>query len=94
MGPSSCLLLVSVDGSAVAFAVDALRSIAPLTWSDAQQAVRGSGEEYGATLRSAPLVQVGDDSRLLPDLDLRAVARRLDPHSADRAARPEPALSA
>ena len=71
VGPSSCLLLVSVDGGAVAFAVDALRSIAPLTWSDAQQAVRGSRDEVGATLRSAPLVRVGDDSRLLPDLDLR-----------------------
>ena len=68
---------VSVDGDSAAFAVDALRSIAPLTWTDAQQAVRGGPDEIGATLRSAPLVQVGDDSRLLPDLDLRTVAQRL-----------------
>ena len=77
VGPSTCLLLVEVDGGPVAFAVDALRTIAPLTWTDTDQAVRGEAGDRGATLRSAPLVRVGEDSRLLPDLDLRAVARRL-----------------
>nr|WP_246406509.1 chemotaxis protein CheW [Modestobacter versicolor] len=79
VGPSTCLLLVEVDDGVVAFAVDALRSIAPLTWTDADQAVRGAAGDRGATLRSAPLVRVGEDSRLLPDLDLRAVAQRLRP---------------
>ncbi|MGY1822962.1 chemotaxis protein CheW [Geodermatophilus sp. SYSU D00079] len=77
MGASTCLLLVDVDGRPVAFAVDALRTIAPRTWTDGEQTVRGPAADRGATLRSAPLVRVGDDSRLLPDLDLRAVARRL-----------------
>jgi purine-binding chemotaxis protein CheW len=70
---SSCLLLVSVDGDLVAFAVDALRSIDPLTWTDPDQPLRGA--ESGPSLRSAPLVQVGSDTRLLPDLDLHQVAR-------------------
>lgn len=77
VGPSTCLLLVEVDDGVVAFTVDALRSISPLTWTDADQAVRGATGDRGATLQSAPLVRVGEDSRLLPDLDLRAVARRL-----------------
>jgi purine-binding chemotaxis protein CheW len=77
VGTATCLLLVDVDGSPVAFAVDSLRSIAPMTWTDAEQTVRGAAADRGATLRSAPLVRVGEDGRLLPDLDLRAVARRV-----------------
>ena len=77
VGPTSCLLLVDVDGSPVAFAVDALRSIEPRTWTDDEQPVRGDAADRGATLRTAPLVRVGEDGRLLPDLDLRAVARRM-----------------
>ena len=77
VGPSTCLLLVEVDDGMVAFAVDTLRSIAPLTWTDADQAVRGATEDRGTTLRSAPLVRIGEGSRLLPDLDLRALAQRL-----------------
>ena len=77
VGASTCLLLVEADGGSVAFTVDALRSISPLTWTDADQAVRGAAGDRGATLRSAPLVRLGEDTRLLPDLDLRAVARRL-----------------
>ncbi len=76
VGVATCLLLVDVDGSPVAFAVDALRTIAPRTWTDEDQVVRGPAADRGATLRSAPLVRVGDDGRLLPDLDLGAVARR------------------
>jgi purine-binding chemotaxis protein CheW len=85
---TTCLLLVDVDGSPVAFAVDALRTIAPRTWTDDGQAVRGPAADRGATLRSAPLVRVGEDRRLLPELDLRAVARRLGQRGA--AATPEP----
>ena len=77
VGTATCLLLVDVDGSLVAFAVDSLRSIAPMTWTDAEQTVRGAAADRGATLRTAPLVRVGEDGRLLPDLDLRAVARRV-----------------
>ena len=77
-GVSTCLLLVDVDGTPVAFAVDALRTIAPRTWTDADQPLRGPAADRGATLRSAPLVRVGEDARLLPDIDLRAVARRLE----------------
>ena len=84
VGATTCLLLVAVDDVLVAFAVDALRTIAPLVWTDAEQAVRGAPEDRGATLPSAPLVRVGEDTRLLPDLDLRTVARRL----AGRSARP------
>lgn len=73
---TSCLLLVSVDGVPAAFAVEVLRSIDPLTWRDEEQQVAASSEERGSSLRSAPLVQVGGDDRLLPDLDLRAVGRR------------------
>ncbi|CCH89235.1 chemotaxis CheW protein [Modestobacter italicus] len=91
VGPSTCLLLAEVDDRPVAFAVDALRSIAPLTWTDAEQASRGTADDRGSTLRSAPLVRVGEDSRLLPELDLRAVARRFI-STADVLTAPEAAL--
>ena len=71
---AACLLLVSVDGEQVAFAVEALRSIDPLTWSDPDQPLRGRADERGASLRSAPLVRVGTGARLLPELDLRRIA--------------------
>ncbi|RBY79501.1 chemotaxis protein CheW [Blastococcus sp. TF02A-26] len=81
---ASCLLVVEVDGQPVAFAVDALRGIAPLTWTDAEQSVRGPHGDRGTTLKSASLVRVGEEKRLLPDLDLCALARRVN----DRAVRP------
>jgi purine-binding chemotaxis protein CheW len=93
VGPSTCLLLVDTDGGPVAFSVDSLRTIAPLTWTDADQAVRGAAADTGATLRSAPLVRVGEDTRLLPDLDLRAVARRLTPAVEAPVPAPEAALA-
>lgn len=69
---ASCLLLVGMDGATIGFAVDALRSIDPLSWADPAQ-VRGRA---GArTVQNAPLVQVGEDSRLLPCLDLPELAR-------------------
>ncbi|MEX5719793.1 chemotaxis protein CheW [Geodermatophilus maliterrae] len=72
---TSCLLLVTVDGGSAAFAVDVLRSIDPLTWRDEDQQLRGTADQRGTTLRTAPLVRVGAHARLLPDLDLRAIAR-------------------
>jgi len=75
VGPSTCLLLVDVDGAPVAFAVDALRSIDPLTWTDPGQ-VRGRDTDgTDRLLQTSPLVQVGGDTRLLPCLDLQRVAR-------------------
>lgn len=72
---ATCLLLVDVDGEPVAFAVDALRSIDPLTWTDAEQTGRRGPDRLDRVLQTAPLVQVGGDTRLLPNLDLRQVAR-------------------
>ena len=94
VGTSTCLLLVDVDGSPVAFAVDSLRTIAPRTWTDADQATRGPAGDRGATLRSAPLVRVGEDSRLIPELDLRAVARRVQHHRAVEVPAPRSAPAA
>lgn len=94
VGLSTCLLLVDVDGSPVAFAVDSLLTIAPRTWTDVDQPVRGSAEDRGTTLRSAPLVRVGDDSRLLPELDLRGVARRLEHGRTGSSGRPAVPLNA
>ena len=72
---TSCLLLVEVDGVQVAFAVGALRGIEPLTWRDPEQARRGPAGAGPRTLQTAPLVQLGSEARLLPDVDLRALAR-------------------
>ena len=72
---TSCLLLVEVDGVQVAFAVGALRGIEPLTWRDPEQARRGPAGAGPRALQTAPLVQLGSEARLLPDVDLRALAR-------------------
>ncbi|WP_236832322.1 chemotaxis protein CheW [Blastococcus sp. KM273128] len=75
---ASCLLLVAADGEQVAFAVGALRGIEPLVWRDPDQPVRPAATA-DRLLHSAPLVQVGAESRLLPQLDLQALARALRP---------------
>jgi purine-binding chemotaxis protein CheW len=72
---TSCLLLVEVDGAQVAFAIGALRGIEPLTWRDPEQARRGSAVPGPRVLQTAPLVQLGSEARLLPDIDLRVLAR-------------------
>jgi purine-binding chemotaxis protein CheW len=80
-GPSTCLLLVEVDGEQVAFVVDTLRGIDPLTWQEAgpdgAPAPRGPLTSSAVALRSAPLIGVGGSDKLLPDLDLPALARRV-----------------
>jgi purine-binding chemotaxis protein CheW len=80
-GPATCLLLVEVDGEQVAFVVDALRGIDSLTWAepgpDGAPAPRGALTSSAVALRSAPLVGVGGGDKLLPDLDLLALARRV-----------------
>jgi purine-binding chemotaxis protein CheW len=73
--PATCLLLVDVDGASVAFAVDALRSIDPLTWTDPDQVRTRGADQLERVLQTSPLVQVGGETRLLPGLDLQRVAR-------------------
>lgn len=70
---ASCLLLVAVDGDRVAFAVDALSGIDPLSWED-DRTPAAPVEDLSRVLQRAPLVQVGSEARLLPDLDLRGIA--------------------
>ena len=71
---ASCLLLVEVDGDRVAFAVDALRGIDPLTWEDDRVAAAPL-DDLSRVLQRSPLVQIGSEPRLLPDLDLRGIVR-------------------
>lgn len=72
---ATCLLVVEVDGEPVAFSVDALRSIDPLTWSDPEQVRDRGAEQLDRVLQTSPLVQVGGGTRLLPRLDLQRVVR-------------------
>jgi purine-binding chemotaxis protein CheW len=74
---TACLLLVEVDGEHVAFGVPVLREILPLTWSDPDRERGLPVADLGRALHTSPLVQVGTDARLVPDLDLREVARAL-----------------
>lgn len=76
VGPSSCLLLVSVDEEVVAFAVDRLRGIEQLAWADQDHAGAAHPSRDGV-LASARLVQAGSEPRLLPELDLTSLARSL-----------------
>ncbi|PPK93811.1 purine-binding chemotaxis protein CheW [Kineococcus xinjiangensis] len=81
VGPATCLLLVKVDGEQIGFAVDALRSIDPLTW---QEPAGADGQRTPPqTLHSAPLVRVGGNERLIPEVDLVALARRVRGDAAD-----------
>ncbi|MGY5884921.1 chemotaxis protein CheW [Modestobacter lacusdianchii] len=75
-GPASCLLLVQTDDQVVAFAVDKLSGIEPVVWIDADHGTSPS-ENPGRLLQTARLVQVGDETRLLPELDLHALAGSL-----------------
>jgi purine-binding chemotaxis protein CheW len=84
---TSCLLLVDVDGEQIAFAVQSLRGIDPLTWADADQ-VRGRPiPVLSRALNTSPLVQVGTETRLVPDLDLFEVARAVRGYGADEVPR-------
>lgn len=71
---SSCLLLVEVEGDQVAFAVSALHTIDPLAWTDPDAPTASPGTDPAGWLFSSPLVQVGVADRLIPDLDLVALA--------------------
>lgn len=81
-GPSTrpgtaCLLLVASGDGYVGFGVDALRSIEPLTWRDPDAARPVPDGDPARLLRAAPLLQVGTESRLLPDIDLVDLAERI-----------------
>jgi purine-binding chemotaxis protein CheW len=89
---ATCLLLVEVDGAPVAFAVDALRSIDPLTWTDPEQVRGRGGDQPDRLLQTSPLVQVGVDTRLLPCLDLHRVARAIRGPVAVPTPRPAPTV--
>lgn len=75
-GVTSRLLLVDVDGDPFAFSVGALHAILPTMWSDLSAATAIDGTATGV-VRSCPLVQLVTQDRLLPQLDLVALARRL-----------------
>lgn len=64
----------AVDGARVAFAIGALRGIEPLTWRDPAQASRAPAVAGPRLLQTAPLVPLGSEAGLLPDIDLRALA--------------------
>ncbi|WP_432534265.1 chemotaxis protein CheW [Kineococcus arenarius] len=88
-GPATCLLLVRADGEQVGFAVEALRSIDPLSWRERSGAGARTPLE---SLHSAPLVRVGGSERLLPEVDLVALARRVRGDVPDAESPGEPAL--
>ncbi|WP_243056930.1 chemotaxis protein CheW [Nocardioides sp. SR21] len=73
-GPSSCLLLVELGDEQVGFAVDALVGIEPRSWSDPEHDGRGLVEARRA-VQDSPLIRLAGGTRLVPDLDLRALAR-------------------
>lgn len=75
-GPSSCLLLVEVDGEQAAFAVDSLTGIEPREWSDPEHDGAGLGDLRRA-VQDSPLIRLAGSNHLVPDLDLRALARVL-----------------
>lgn len=73
---STCLLVVDVDGDRVAFAVDAVSAIEPLTWCEPGSDGAGDPTAAPATaLGRSRLVKVGDDEGLVRELDLHALAR-------------------
>ena len=78
---ATCLLLVDVDGEQVAFVVDSLRGIDSLSWQEAgpdgAPAPRPPVRASAQALRSAALIGVGGSQKLLPDLDLPALARQV-----------------
>ncbi|MPQ97837.1 chemotaxis protein CheW [Modestobacter sp. I12A-02628] len=86
---AACLLLVEVDGEQVAFAVGALRGIDPLAWADPDLARGAPIADLRRALNTSPLVQLGTRTKLLPDLDLREVARAVR-GPAEPAACPDP----
>jgi purine-binding chemotaxis protein CheW len=76
VGLATCLLLVAVGGEIVAFAVDRLRGIEPLSWCDSDY-VPLPDTPRNRLLNAARLVQVGTNARMLPELNLTTLALSL-----------------
>jgi purine-binding chemotaxis protein CheW len=72
-GSASCLLLVADNDDHVAFRVEALRTIESLSWRDPDQ--KSHAESTHDFLHQSPVVQVGNSSQLLPQLDLVRLLR-------------------
>ena len=74
----SCALLVQDEEGTVAFVVDALHAIEPLSWEDPDPPrARGPVVTPADLLQRGPLVKVGDSEQLLHELDLQALGRLL-----------------
>lgn len=71
----TCVLLVEASGGHVAFAVDGLRTIDSLAWKDPDE--KPSFTSPDRAIEGSPLVQVGSDTTLIPQLDLSALSRLL-----------------
>ncbi len=69
----TCLLMVAVDGGRVAFAVDKLHTVGPVTWRQTRD--DGAGGHDGTFHR--PLIQIGDLEHLRHELDLWSLAVEL-----------------
>lgn len=76
-GVGSCLLLVGVGEDQVAFVVDALGAIEPLVWTDPEHRPDPHSDDLTRVAHRSPLVRLGDGDRLVPALDLTAVAATL-----------------
>lgn len=83
---ASCLLLVGAEEEQVAFAVDALGAIESLTWTDPEHRDRGPVVDLSRAAHLAPLVRLAGGDRLVPALDLTALAAALGGSVADVAA--------
>lgn len=84
--PSRHLLVVHTDPGgqrAVAFAVEALRDIAPLAWRDVDATPPADCTPLRKLMRASPLVCTGTSTDLLPELDLSALARRVSTGTRD-----------
>lgn len=78
----SCLLLVGAGEAQVAFAVDHLGAIEPLTWTDPEHRGGSFAEDPSRAAHLSPLVRLAGSDRLVPDLDLEALAASLAPQVA------------
>lgn len=75
----SCLLLVGEAENQVALAVDGLKAIDSLAWTDPDTGRRpiASIREFDEVIQRAPLIQVAGQGRLLPQIDLAHVVSLL-----------------
>lgn len=74
-GEIHCLLLVESNGVQIAFAVEGLRTIEKLSWSDPEESAEY--DDVATAIDRSPLVQVGEDTRFLPHVDLVALVELL-----------------